>query len=234
MSRTQEETPTRSKYWVRLSLFLAGALALLIGSYVAYQAFLTLNQLDEIEAERDHWQRPAEIIEALGVKPGGLVVDLGCGSGYFSLKLSDPVGKNGKVISEDIRRLSLAFLWMRTFRKGKHNIKVLLGEADDPHLRSESANSVLILNTYHEFTAAQRILEHVHESLIPGGRVVIVDRAPRRTQDQSTNFQEHEVPSDQVEADLQRTNFRIDRRTDSFIESDPEHERWWLIVAHRQ
>ena len=233
MSRTQEKTLTRSKYRVRLPLFLACALALLIGSYVAYQAFLTLNQLDAIEAVRDEWQRPAEVIEALGVKPGAAVVDLGCGSGYFSLKLSDPVGKDGKVIAEDIRRLSLAFLWMRIFRKSKQNITVLLGKVDNPHLRPQSVNAVLILNTYHEFTAAQRILEHVHESLIPGGRVVIVDRSPRGIQDQSANVQEHQVSSDQVEADLQRTDFQINRRTNNFIESNPEHESWWLIVAHR-
>jgi hypothetical protein len=140
MSRTQEKTLTRSKYRVRLPLFLAGALALLIGSYVAYQVFLTLNQVDAIEAVRDQWQRPAEVIEALGVKPGDAVVDLGCGSGYFSLKLSDPVGKNGNVIAEDIRRLSLVFLWMRTFRKSKQNITVLLGEVDNPHLRPQSVN----------------------------------------------------------------------------------------------
>jgi predicted methyltransferase len=233
MSRTQEKTLTRSKYRVRLPLFLACALALLIGSYVAYRAFLTLTQLDAIEAVRDEWQRPAEVIEALGVKPGAAVVDLGCGSGYFSLKLSDPVGKDGKVIAEDIRRLSLAFLWMRIFRKSKQNITVLLGKVDNPHLRPQSVNAVLILNTYHEFTAAQRILEHVHESLIPGGRVVIVDRSPRGIQDQSANVQEHQVSSDQVEADLQRTDFQIDRQTNNFIESNPEHESWWLIVAHR-
>jgi len=233
MSRTQEKTLTRSKYRVRLPLFLACALALLIGSYVAYQAFLTLNQLDAIEAVRDEWQRPAEVIEALGVKPGAAVVDLGCGSGYFSLKLSDPVGKDGKVIAEDIRRLSLAFLWMRIFRKSKQNITVLLGKVDNPHLRPQSVNAVLILNTYHEFTAAQRILEHVHESLIPGGRVVIVDRSPRGIQDQSANVQEHQVSSVQVEADLQRTDFQINRQTNNSIESNPEHESWWLIVAHR-
>ena len=63
-----------------------------------------------IEAQRDQWQRPSEVMQALKVKDGDSVVDLGCGSGYFSLKLSDPIGRNGKVIAEDIRRLSLTFL----------------------------------------------------------------------------------------------------------------------------
>ncbi len=128
---------------------------------LAYQALTTLNQLDVIEAERDQWQRPSEVIQALDLKDGDSVVDLGCGSGYFSLKLSDPIGRNGKVIAEDIRRLSLTFLWMRTVRKGKHNLSMHLGDLDDPRLRPSSINAVLISNTYHEFTAAQSILDHV-------------------------------------------------------------------------
>src|SRR6516162_4875641 len=144
MSPTQEKVPLRLKYWVRLALFVLCALAVLIGSNVVYQALTTLKQLDVIEAERDQWQRPLEVIQALNLKDGDSVVDLGCGSGYFSLKLSDPVGRNGKVIAEDIRRLSLTFLWMRAVRKGKPNVSVHLGDIDDPRLYPGSVNAVLI------------------------------------------------------------------------------------------
>src|ERR1035437_5432189 len=119
MTDIQERVPLRPKYWVRLALFLLCALAVLIGLNVGYSALNTLSALDRIEAERDQWQRPFEVIQALTLKNGDSVVDLGCGSGYFSLKLSRPVGSNGKVIAEDIRRLPLTFLWVRAARKGK-------------------------------------------------------------------------------------------------------------------
>jgi ubiquinone/menaquinone biosynthesis C-methylase UbiE len=233
MSPTQEKASARRKYWVRLALFLTVAVAVLIGSNVAYQALITLNQLDAIEAERDQWQRPSEVIQALSLKDGDSVVDLGCGSGYFSLKLSDPVGRKGKVIAEDIRRLSLSFLWMRAIRQGKHNLSVHLGALDDPRLEPNSINAVLISNTYHEFTAAHSILDHVRRSLVPSGRIVIIDRSPKGQQEQLANFQEHEISSEQVEADLRQASFQIDSRTDHFIEGDPNHEKWWMIVAHR-
>jgi len=233
MSPTQERVPFRLKSWVRLALFLVCALAVLLGANVGYQAFITLKQLDVIEAQRDQWQRPSEVIQALNEKDGDSVVDLGCGSGYFSLKLSDPVGPHGKVIAEDIRRLSLTFLWMRAVRKGKHNLTVHLGEADDPRLRPGSVNAVLISNTYHEFTAARSILDHVRQALVPGGRLVIVDRSPKGLQDQAGAQQEHEISSGQVATDLRQANFVIDSRTDHFIESDPGNETWWMIVAHR-
>jgi hypothetical protein len=73
----------------------------------------------------------------------------------------------------------------------------------------------------------------VRQSLIAGGRIIIIDRSPKGPQDQSLRFQEHEISSEQVETDLRQANFQIDTRTDHFIESDPENESWWMIVAHR-
>ena len=232
MSQTQEAIPSRSKFWMKLALFLVCTVVVLIGLNVGYQALNTLRLLDSIEAERDQWQRPSEVIEALNIKDGDSVVDLGCGSGYFSLKLSSPVGTSGKVIAEDIRSLSLAFLWVRAVRKGKHNISVRLGNIDDPHLRPNSANAVLISNSYHEFTAPKGIVDHVRESLVPGGRLVVIDRSPDYAHEGSSAFQEHEISSVRVEADLRQAKFEIDSRDDHFIDNDPEHKTWWMIVAH--
>ena len=233
MRAAQKERSSPPRYWLKLALFLVCAVTVLIGLDVANQALITLRQLDQIEANRDTWQRPADIMQALNLRPGDSVLDLGCGSGYFSFKLSDTVGPGGKVTAEDIRRLSLVFLRLRIIRKGKHNITVLHGNIDGPHLRAGSVNAVLILNTYHEFTAAREIMEDVHQSLVPGGRVVIVDRSPIKAQGRSPSLREHEVSPDQVEADLRETDFQIDSRRDDFISSDPEGEAWWIIVAHR-
>ncbi|MGA8086982.1 MAG: methyltransferase domain-containing protein [Terracidiphilus sp.] len=230
---SQTEKATSSKTWARLSLFVACGLVVLVALNIGYQALGTLNQLDIIEAERDHWQHSSEVIQALNLKPDETVVDLGCGSGYFSLKLSDTVAPKGKVIAEDIRRLSLAFLWMRALRKGKRNISVLLGDFDDPHLPPNNVDAVLISNTYHEFTVPDLIMKHVRQSLVSGGRVVIIDRSPKDPEGRANAFQEHEISSEQVQAELRKAMFEIDSQTDHFIESDPEHENWWMIVAHR-
>jgi ubiquinone/menaquinone biosynthesis C-methylase UbiE len=128
----------------------------LVGLYSGDQVLSTLNQLDIIEAEPDHWQRSSKVVQALDLKPVEAVVDLGCGSGPLSLKLAEPVGPNGRVIAEDIRRLSLAFLWMRTLRKGKHNVRVLLGDVDNPQFDPNSVIAVLISNSYHGFAAHGR------------------------------------------------------------------------------
>ena len=64
---------------VKLALFLLCAIAVLFLVDTAYQGLNTLSRLNIVEAERDQWQRPSDVIQALGLTPGDVVVDLGCG-----------------------------------------------------------------------------------------------------------------------------------------------------------
>jgi hypothetical protein len=96
-------------YRVRVALFVLGAgLLVLLLSYL-YRGIQTLNALDQIERERDHWQRPSDVIQALNLHEGSVVVDFGSGADYFALKLSPVVGKRGSVVADDIRRESFGF-----------------------------------------------------------------------------------------------------------------------------
>ena len=145
---------------------------------------------------------------------------------------SDAVGPNGKVIAEDIRRLSLAFLWMRALRKGKHNVRVLLGDVDDPQLDPNSVNAALISNTYHEFAAPGMIMDHVRQSLVPGGRSSLSTARQKTRRNGPMPFKNMKSLPSMSSSRVRKAMFEIDSRTDHFIESDPEHENWWMIVAH--
>ena len=83
----------RLSYRIKLALFLVCAITVLFLFNTAYQGLNTLSRLNVVEAERDQWQRPSDVIKALDLRPGNVVVDLGCGSGYFTLKLSAAVGQ---------------------------------------------------------------------------------------------------------------------------------------------
>jgi hypothetical protein len=80
-------------YRVRVALFLLGTVLLVILLTYLYQGSQTLQELNRIESERDHWQRPSEVIQALNLREGSVVVDFGSGVGYFALKLSPVVGR---------------------------------------------------------------------------------------------------------------------------------------------
>ena len=100
---------------------------------------------------------------------------------------------------------------------------------------SQGVNAVLIANTYHEFTDSQAILVHVVQSLVSGGRLVVVDREPRPVGQglRETAAEHHEVSSEQVESELRHAGFEIVSRQDRFIENDPSNENWWLITARK-
>jgi len=214
-------------YRLRIVAFLLSSVLILVGVSVAFQAVNTLNQLDVIEHERDQWQHPSEIIQALDLKDGSVVADLGCGSGYFTLKLSGVVGDRGRVLAIDLRRLSLWFLWMRTIRRNEHNISIILATLDDPHI-GRKVDAVLLVNTYHELTQPNAVLNHVFQALTFGGRLVIADRAP-----QNAGADAHEIAATLVEGQLSQAGLEVLNRRENLLEQ-PGEGPWWLIVAQKR
>jgi predicted methyltransferase len=212
-------------YRLRITLFLVCSALTLVGASTVYQALNTLNRLDIIERERDQWQRSQEIMDGLNLREGSVVADLGCGSGYFTLKLSSAVGGRGRVLAVDLRKLSLIFLWMRTVLRSEHNVSVIHGKTGDP-LLPRPVDAVLIVNTYHELTEANPVLDHVFGSLAPGGRLVIADRG------RELEPKYHEIASGVVEAQLIREKFEILSRQEHFLDQ-PGEGPWWLIVARK-
>jgi predicted methyltransferase len=222
-------------YRVRIGLFLLGTVVLVLLLSYVYQSSQTLQELNRVESERDHWQRPAEVIQALNLLEGSVVVDFGSGVGYFALKLSPVVGKTGSVIAEDIHWESLAFLRIRAYLRSPRNIRTVRGEIDDPRLGAGFADAVLIANTYHELTEPKPILRHLAESLKPGGRLVIVDRRLRSDSDEAreTQTERHEVRPDLVETEVRNAGFEIISRDDLFIDRPVDDHIWWMLVARK-
>lgn len=223
--------PEHLSYRTKLLLFFLSALAVLYAMNVGYSALNTFSRLDVVEAQRDTWQRPSDVIAALGLKQGERVVDLGCGSGYFTLKLSPRMGRDGTVIAEDIRWLPLAFLWARKFSRGDRNVQTVHGDVSDPELPVGRVDAALIVNTFHELADPQAILAHVWKALVPGGRLVIADREPNPANIGITETGGHEIAAEQVARELAAAHFRIVSTSEPFIRSDPQNETWWLIVA---
>jgi ubiquinone/menaquinone biosynthesis C-methylase UbiE len=196
--------------------------------YELYSGINTLQRLEVVESERDQWQRPADILRALDLREGNVVLDLGSGAGYFALKLSPVLGKRGQVLAVDLRKLSLFFLWTRALLRGQHNIHIIVGEEDNPRLPTGTVDGVLICNTYHEFSNPELMLNHVIRSLRPGGHLVVVDRAPRAIKAEHT----HEMSLTVVEGELRQTGFEIVSLDDHFIDRSGD-DLWWLVIARK-
>jgi len=203
--------------------------------FVGYQGVQTLRLLTRIERDRDQWQRPSEILQQLNVTEGSVVVDLGSGAGYFALKLSPMVGTARMVVAEDIRRESLAFLWIRRFLRNARNVRVVHGEPNDPRLPPIRVDAVLIANTYHELSQPKPILNALFHAMTSGGRLVIVDRRPRAdgAVSRQTAIGHHELSPDVVVREIRQEGFEAVSREDQFIDRPEDDDVWWLLVARK-
>ena len=217
--------------------FLIAALALLVVApllFVVYEGVHTLRILTAVERERDQWQRPADVLRALVLTEGATVVDLGAGAGYFALKLSAQVGARGIVLAEDVRVESLAFLWIRRFTRGAHNVRVILGTPGDPHLPAGAADAVLIANTYHELSVPGAILDAAFGAMKPGARLVILDRKIRSASAaDATEAGHHGVPPGRVRREIREHGFEPIAHEEQFIDRPQDDDIWWMIVARK-
>lgn len=124
--------------------------------------------------DRDEWQQPDRIMDALLIAEASRVADLGAGGGWFTIRLARRVGPNGVVFAEDVQHQMIDSTRRRVANQGLTNVEFILGTVDDPRLPA-NLDAVLVVDTYPQFEKPLEILRRVAESLAPTGRLGIVD-----------------------------------------------------------
>lgn len=127
------------------------------------------------DPQRDEKQKPRELVEAMGLKPGQSVADVGTGVGFMLSYLSVAVGPTGHVTGEDIAQDFLDKARLRVRTSNLKNVTLVLGTDRDPKLPADTFNAVLVLDTYHHFDYPEAMLGSIRDSLLSDGRLFIVD-----------------------------------------------------------
>ncbi len=122
---------------------------------------------------RDAWQMPARVIEALALKPGQKVADVGAGTGYFSVRLARAAAAP-KVFAVDLEPKMVEHLTKRAAAEGLKNITAVLASTTSPNL-PEPVDVVLVIDTYHHIGNRPAYFAALKAKLTPGGRLAIVD-----------------------------------------------------------
>lgn len=138
------------------------------------------------EPIRDRAGEARRIFEIADVRAGMKVADIGAGEGYLSVRLAPLVGKDGRVLAEDIVPATRDALAQRVERERLDNIAVRLGTPDDPLLPAHSFDRIFMIHMYHEIAQPYAFLWNIRPALVPDGTVVVVDS------DRPTN--EHGTP----------------------------------------
>jgi len=125
--------------------------------------------------DRDLWQRPDQIMDAMGIADASVVGDIGAGSGWFTIRLARRVGPRGLVYAEDVQKEMTTAIQRRIGREGLNNVKPVLGFGNDPNLPAGSFDAVLMVDAYHEVEDRVTMLRNLAKALKPQGRLGIVD-----------------------------------------------------------
>jgi ubiquinone/menaquinone biosynthesis C-methylase UbiE len=124
--------------------------------------------------DRDIWQRPDQVMDALAIAEASVVADIGAGSGWFTVRLARRVGPNGVVYAEDVQQEALSAITRRVTAEGLSNVRTVLGQPGDPRLPPSSLHAALIVDAS-EIAERVALLRTLARSLRPQGRIGVVD-----------------------------------------------------------
>lgn len=128
------------------------------------------------EDARDERGEAESVMRLAEIAPGMRVADIGAGEGYYTVRLAEKVGAQGKVLAQDIDREVLDRLGDRVVRERLDNVSIKLGAADNPNLPGDSFDRIFLVHMYHEVSEPYAFLWNMWPSLRPGGQVIVVDR----------------------------------------------------------
>jgi arsenite methyltransferase len=172
------------------------------------------SKLDWSTLGRGTWQRPADVVDVLDLRPGDRVADVGAGKGYFVEHLSGAVGPEGTVYAVEVDAQLVADLAVR-FPAEQTNVEAVLGEFEDPKLPDGSVDVVLIVNTYHHIEDRPGYFRRLQQDLSPGGRVAVIEPNEdlhgilRLALDEG-----HTSSAPDVEQEMQEAGYVVDQRPD--------------------
>lgn len=186
--------------------------------------------------ERDTWMPVERIFKLAGIDEGSHVADIGCHEGYLSIHLANKVGNNGRVYAVDVRDDRLDDLKENLKSRDLNNVSVILGDYDNPKLPKETLDVVIIMDTYHEMTDYDIILEHVFKSLKPGGKLIILEKLKERVRNSSRDDQTnaHTLGPKYVKEEMESANFSIAKQVNNLGDWQNDDDKpMWLIVAEK-
>jgi SAM-dependent methyltransferase len=161
--------------------------------------------------DRDAWQKPDQIMDALRIADSSKVADIGAGAGWFTIRLARRVGPNGVVYAQDVQPQMLEAIRRRVGKEGLGNVQTRLGSGSDPNLPEGSLDAVLVVDVYPEVEDEHRVtfLRNLTRSLKRNGRIGIVNYKPGKGGPGPAPDEGVRVAADVVQADAASAGIRV-------------------------
>ena len=159
---------------------------------------------------REDVQKSPAIMQALALRPGERVADIGAGTGYFTFQVADAVGPTGRVLALDIAPEMLEYLDLRVKARKATNVTLRRVAADDPQLEPGSVDTILMIDAIHYVKDRVTYAKKLLPALAPGGRVVIIDYRPKPMAERPWGPPpEQQFPREQMDREMEAAGFRV-------------------------
>ncbi len=184
---------------------------------------LTVQAFNDRDKGREQFQRATDMLKALALVPGDWAADVGAGDGYYSQRIAELVGPQGKVFAEEVYDSPLESLRQRAKLFGLANFEVVKGDESDPKLPADSLAAVLIVDAYHHFTEYRSMSAQILRALKPGGRLVIADYSlqENRARARADQVRMHEIDPALVKTELEAAGLKVVSCEDPFQKRIP-------------
>jgi SAM-dependent methyltransferase len=153
------------------------------------------------DAKRSENLQIERVMDILKISEGKSVVDLGAGSGWFTVRAAKRIGAKGKVFAVEISEDAIKYINERKTKENLPNIETVLGTEDDPKLPKNSVDSALILKTYHEISQPVKVLKNLLPALKENAIVGIIDR--------NGEGNDHGIKKETVIEEMNRAGFAL-------------------------
>lgn len=124
-------------------------------------------------ADRAGWQKPDEVVAALGLEGKETVADIGAGSGYFSFRLARALPW-GKVVASDTEAEMIRHIHHRAMSESVHNVEARLIQPTDPAVPAE-ADLVFVCDVLHHVSDRSAWLGKLAAEMKTGARLVLIE-----------------------------------------------------------
>ena len=182
-------------------------------------------------ADRDTWQRPDEVMDAMEARLGSTVADVGAGEGWFTHKLALRVGATGTVFAVDVQPAMVEDIRDWSVEEHLRQVIPVLGAENDTHLPNGQVDAILVVNSYHEMAAYNAMLRSFHQALKFGGRLVIIEPEAKPGRPRAEYQKEHVIPPELVKEDAVRNRFRFVGQHEDVVPPDQHH--WSFLVFEK-
>lgn len=164
------------------------------------------------DPKRQEWQKPDKVVEALNLKPGDTVVDIGAGTGYFTRRFAKEVLPGGRALGLDIENSLVNYMKEDARKLNLDNYEARVVKPDNPELEPGSVDVIFLCNTYHHIDKRVDYFGRISSSLKPGGRVVIVDYYKKEMPEGPPP--RHKLSKEAVQKEMKGAGYRLLRSHD--------------------